>query len=488
MHTNLRHRLAVPLLVFAFFVGSPSTQAVALPDRPLLFQDARDGLINFDPDPVFGESKRITGRWLFHPEHGYLLVHPISSRRSMFVYDPGYGGWFFTNSRLYNRASGARLFDMKRRTWVTYERGSGSAHTTAEREFRDLRRQQDYRLRVNYGPAYPGFDYEAHFVELSDGKWMHFIERGQGAPVVLIHGLPTSAYLWRNVIPELMAKGRRVIALDLINFGYSDKDSDVFIIPGDYVPPLADFIETLGLQDITFILHDIGGQIGFLYSARHPENAAGFAFFETAVSPFPSVSGLPEFPRLARDPVFAQQLIVEQNVLVETFLGNNGFNDFPAPPVEDRGVLRQLTPEEFGVYAAPFADPADREALLLPPQIPVFIDDNGLLGPQPQFDQYLELGAYIAAVDVPKLAIFANPGFANPPDLQPINFDTGELLLDPISGLPFPTLRQLYTEIWPVSADVEDMQAPTKHFVQEDAPEELGRRLRRWLDANFYSE
>ena len=60
-----------------------------------------------------------------------------------------------------------------------------------------------------------------------DGLRMHVVDEGEGPPILLLHGEPTSSYLWRNVIPPLVANGFRAVAPDLIGFGRSDKPSDI---------------------------------------------------------------------------------------------------------------------------------------------------------------------------------------------------------------------------------------------------------------------
>ena len=72
---------------------------------------------------------------------------------------------------------------------------------------------------ASYAPLVPSLDF--------DGLHMHYVDEGDGPPVLLLHGEPTSSYLWRNVIPPLVAAGRRAVAPDLIGFGRSDKPADI---------------------------------------------------------------------------------------------------------------------------------------------------------------------------------------------------------------------------------------------------------------------
>src|SRR5262249_23496091 len=101
---------------------------------------------------------------------------------------------------------------------------------------------------------------------------MAYVEVGEGNPIVLLHGNPTSSYLWRNVIPHLQPLGR-CIAPDLIGMGDSDKLPDSG--PGSYRfvehrRYLETLLEALGVRErVTLILHDWGSGLGFDWANRH---------------------------------------------------------------------------------------------------------------------------------------------------------------------------------------------------------------------------
>ena len=103
------------------------------------------------------------------------------------------------------------------------------------------------------------FPFESKFVEINGSK-MHYIDVGEGDPILFLHGNPTSSYLWRNIIPHLTSIGR-CIAPDLIGMGKSDKpDLDYFF--SDHSEYLEAFIEELGLKNITLVIHDWGSGLG----------------------------------------------------------------------------------------------------------------------------------------------------------------------------------------------------------------------------------
>ena len=99
------------------------------------------------------------------------------------------------------------------------------------------------------------FPYESKFVDVHGSK-MHYVEEGQGDPILFLHGNPTSSYLWRNIIPAASKHGR-AIAVDLIGMGRSDKP-DIGYRFVDHARYVDGFIEALGLTNITLVIHDWG--------------------------------------------------------------------------------------------------------------------------------------------------------------------------------------------------------------------------------------
>ncbi|MDP6580932.1 MAG: alpha/beta fold hydrolase [Vicinamibacterales bacterium] len=136
--------------------------------------------------------------------------------------------------------------------------------------------------------------YASRFVEVH-GSRMHYVEAGEGNPILFIHGNPTSSYLWRNIMP-LVAERGRMIALDLIGFGQSDKP-DLDYVLTDHARYLNGFIEALGLRNVTLVMHEWGSFLGFQYAMDHADNVQGIAFMEAMVPP--STLGISE--RLSPD-------------------------------------------------------------------------------------------------------------------------------------------------------------------------------------------
>jgi haloalkane dehalogenase len=110
---------------------------------------------------------------------------------------------------------------------------------------------------------------------------MHFVDEGEGAPILLLHGEPTSSYLWRNIIPQL--PGRR-IAPDLIGFGGSDKPTDVGWYSYDrHDDSIRRLVEALDLTGITLVVHDWGGPIGLRLAVEHPDRFDRLVILNTGI-------------------------------------------------------------------------------------------------------------------------------------------------------------------------------------------------------------
>ena len=114
---------------------------------------------------------------------------------------------------------------------------------------------------------------------------MHYVEQGEGHPVVLLHGNPTSSYLWRGVIPHVAQVGR-AIAFDMIGMGHSDKPDIPYRIY-DQCEYFAGFVEALGLEGIHLVSNDWGTAVAAQYVAEHRHNVRSIAFIGSIVTPWP---------------------------------------------------------------------------------------------------------------------------------------------------------------------------------------------------------
>ncbi len=125
------------------------------------------------------------------------------------------------------------------------------------------------------------------FVEV-EGLRIHYREHGEGEPVLLLHGWPTSSFLWREIIGPVAERGRRVIAVDLPGFGHSDKPLDASYSFRFHDRVLSAFLEAVGAPRLGLAVHDLGGPVGLYWASRHPEQVSSLALLNTLVYARPS--------------------------------------------------------------------------------------------------------------------------------------------------------------------------------------------------------
>ena len=126
------------------------------------------------------------------------------------------------------------------------------------------------------------FPFSPRYVEI-DGARVHYIDEGEGGTILCLHGEPTWSYLYRKMIP-ILARDRRVIAMDFIGFGRSDKFTD----PNEYSfemhrGTIASFIGALDLTDITAVVQDWGGMLGLRVATEMPERFARLVIMNTGL-------------------------------------------------------------------------------------------------------------------------------------------------------------------------------------------------------------
>jgi haloalkane dehalogenase len=273
---------------------------------------------------------------------------------------------------------------------------------------------------------------------------MAYVEVGQGDPIVLLHGNPTSSYLWRNVIPHLQPLGR-CIAPDLIGMGDSDKLPDSgpgsyrFVEHRRYLDAL---FETLGVRvRVTLVIHDWGSALGFDWANRHREAVKGIAFMEAIVRPqgwdhWDKINMRPALQALRSEA--GEDMVLRDNFFIETILPG--------------AIIRTLSAEEMAQYRRPFAKPGEgrRPTLTWPRQIPVEGDPADVTA------IVAASGDWLSTSLVPKLFFNARPGaIATDADVAFIR------------ALPALT----------------EVSVAGRHYVQEDSPDDIGEAIAGWMRA-----
>ena len=186
------------------------------------------------------------------------------------------------------------------------------------------------------------FPFEPRFATVGRVR-LHYVDEGPGdsPPVLFVHGNPTWSYLWRQVISELAAEGRRCIAFDHMGFGRSDKPPYLsgYSLQTHIHNALA-LIDQLELRNLTLVAHDWGGPIGLGAMLERLDRLAGVVLINTWAWELPSF--LPPFLREFRAEGLGEILALGGNLFVESIPGGM--------------AKREHDPQMMAAYRAPFPD------------------------------------------------------------------------------------------------------------------------------------
>jgi haloalkane dehalogenase len=264
-----------------------------------------------------------------------------------------------------------------------------------------------------------------------------YVDEGFGDPIVFLHGNPTSSYLWRNVVPYAKDCGR-CLAPDLVGMGQSGKSPTRAYRFLNHAHYLDAWLDALGLnRNIVLVLHDWGSALGFYRAFRHRKQIQAIVYMEAIVQS----RRWTDFPN-GRDAMFralrseqGEHLVLDENFFIEVIL--------PA------SIIRKLSDEEMAAYRAPFQDREARlPTLLWPRELPIE-------GTPADVVKIVEsYGEWLAANDLPKLFINADPGAQLVGRMR--DFCRG----------------------WPNQREVT---VPGIHFIQEDSPDQIGAAIREFV-------
>jgi haloalkane dehalogenase len=182
-----------------------------------------------------------------------------------------------------------------------------------------------------------------------DGGRMHYIDEGQGEPIVFVHGTPVWSFLYRHLIRDL-SREYRCIALDHIGFGLSDKPAGWSYSFAAHSRNLAALIRHLNLGSFTLVVHDLGGPIGLAYALENPDQIRQLAIFNTVMWPMRGEFAVPPIGKLFGSPL-GRLLYLRANISARALL----------PLVY--GDRTKLTPQIHRQYIAPFPRPDDRHGM-----------------------------------------------------------------------------------------------------------------------------
>lgn len=262
-----------------------------------------------------------------------------------------------------------------------------------------------------------------------DGLRLAYRDLGDGPPVLLLHGWPTSSFLWREVMRPI-ARANRVVALDLPGFGASDKPVGIRYSFDFFGRTLDLFLAHLGIDELGLAVHDLGGPVGLHWALNRPGRLTKLALLNTLVYPEFS-EAVKEFVRACATPGLREQITSPAGL--ESIL-RDGLAD-PA----------KLSPEVLAAVQEPFRTPEARRALA----------DAGIGVSRKGF---VQIARRLPALRIPVRVVYGSR--------DRVLADVAATMARVKADLP--------------QADVTTLP-DCGHFLQEDAPEEVGALLARFF-------
>jgi haloalkane dehalogenase len=287
-----------------------------------------------------------------------------------------------------------------------------------------------YRTPDEWFEGLPGYPFEPHYVHQDDLR-MHYVDEGSGEPVLLLHGEPTWAFLYRKMIPRL-AGVARVVAPDYLGFGRSDKPTRIEDYSYDFhysaIERLAD---ELDVRDVTVVVQDWGGPIGLRLAVERPDRVARLVVLNTGIGAGRAPS--PEWLRF-RD-----------------FMRRVGTEIVPGQLVRVSAVS-ELADDVVEAYNAPFPTPESKAGVLAFPElVPTELD-------HPSAATMLEVRSALGNWEKPALVLFSDS--------------------DPIFS---PAAAERMASLIPGAGPAE-IVVGAGHFLQEEKGEQIAERIVRFLD------
>ncbi|MFY9614164.1 MAG: haloalkane dehalogenase [Candidatus Dormiibacterota bacterium] len=290
---------------------------------------------------------------------------------------------------------------------------------------------ETYRTPDERFEGLPGFDFEPHYIE-QDGVRMHYLDEGSGDPIVLFHGEPTWSYLYRKMIPPLVAAGHRCVAPDYFGFGRSDKPQQQSWYTYDrHVASMKRLVEELDLRNATAVVQDWGGPIGLRVATEMDDRFARLVILNTG-------------------------LWRGQNRMSEAWWVFHDFvervkPDLPIGLLVSRVCAIEPAPEVVAAYEAPFPEPDSKwGAVAFPMLVPTSPESPGAT-------EEIELNRRLEEWKKPALVAFS--------DSDPMfTTRTGERFVERIPGAgPLVVIEG------------------AAHFLQEDKGEEIAGHIVEFL-------
>jgi haloalkane dehalogenase len=278
------------------------------------------------------------------------------------------------------------------------------------------------------------FPFQSRWLQTSAGR-VHYVDEGprDGEVVLLVHGTPTWSFEYRHVIP-LLARTRRVIAIDHLGFGLSERPREFSYTPEAHTEVMREAIEKLGLGHFALVVHDYGGPIALPIAAAEPERVTSLVVLNSWMWPLTEDAELAKGARFAGS-WLGRQLYRWLNFSLRVLL-----------PYA-YGDRKKLTPAVYAQYLAPFRRPADRVLVL-------WALARALRASAPALGRLWD--ARVRLAPIPALVLWGLGDRALPP-----------------------RLLERFRQAWP-QARIQEL-AGVGHWPHEEAPAEVARVLDEFL-------
>jgi haloalkane dehalogenase len=285
-----------------------------------------------------------------------------------------------------------------------------------------------YRTPESRFDRLPDFDFQPHYLD-QDGLRMHYLDEGEGDPVLLLHGEPTWSFLYRKLIPPL-ADVARCVAPDYFGFGRSDKPTERGWYSYErHVVSIARLAEHLDLRRITLVVQDWGGPVGFRFAVENPERVARIVVMNTGIG--------------ARAPS-------DEWLRFQSFMRRVG-TEIVAGQLVRLSLVQPTTDAIIAAYDAPFPVPESRIGIVQFPELVATSSEH------PSAPAMLVVRERLRELDRPALVLFSDS--------------------DPIFTR---RAAEVMADLLP-NAELDPPVEGAGHFLQEDRGEALGRRIAEWL-------
>ncbi len=294
--------------------------------------------------------------------------------------------------------------------------------------------------------------YQSKFIEVNNDT-IHYYEKGEGEVFLFLHGIPTSSYLWRNVIKE-MPINKRSIALDFIGYGQSSmpKNDDFSFLR--QVNLIGGFLDSLKISKVNLVVNDIGSMFGLYYAMKNESRISSITLVEAVILPsqdwYKNVPWIQKkmFSTVQKSEKSKQKWIIEKDILLNTSM--------------KMLVKRRLSDKEMKNYTDPFKN-KQRRRVMSEGTGPTSFSNKGI-SKYPNDEMALQnwYAQKLKETNIPILLLYAYPGWL-------LNKEAVEY-----ARANFKNYTDAYI-------------GKGKHFVQEDQPTRIALEINIWyafLEAN----